>query len=76
VARATVGDTVRAALTMLAPMLAQGVIVRRPAMLGLAEKFDTDGRVGRLLSDLRVRYGSRSAEAAGTGPLRDPRAVH
>jgi hypothetical protein len=53
VARATALDTARIGLEVLAPMLAQGVIVRRPRMLALAEKLDVDRRAGhpvRLLS--------------------------
>jgi cytochrome P450 len=62
VARASAADTARLAATVLAPLLATGVIVRRPRMLGLAEKMQVDGPAVHLLADLRSRYGP--------GPLR------
>jgi cytochrome P450 len=61
-ARASVPDTLRAALGVLAPIAAQGVILRRPRMVSLAERLQADRRAGRLLGRLRARYGP--------GPLR------
>src|SRR6266511_3312706 len=59
---ASVPDTLRVLSTVLAPVLAQGPIIRRPRVLALAERLDADRRAGRLLRRLRTRYGS--------GPLR------
>lgn len=50
-------ETLRVWMVALGPVLAQGVIVRRPRMVALAEKLDADRRAGRLLQDLRDRYG-------------------
>src|SRR6266536_5809922 len=55
--RASVAETLRVGLTVLAPILAQGVIRRRPGMVALAERFDADRRAGRVLHRLRDRYG-------------------
>ncbi|HEY3752073.1 MAG TPA: cytochrome P450 [Pseudonocardiaceae bacterium] len=62
VVRASLSDTVRLGATVLAPLLATGVIVRRPAAMALAERWQVDGPAVRLLQDLRTRYGP--------GPLR------
>src|SRR5437868_5030663 len=55
--RASVADTVRVGLSVLAPIVAQGVILRRPRMVALAARLDTDRRAGALLRRLRERYG-------------------
>lgn len=60
--QATLYDTVRAAVTVALPTVAQGVVARRPAMVSLAGKFEADRKVVRLLQQFRDRYGS--------GPLR------
>lgn len=57
-ARASVADTARTVRDVFVPMLAQGVILRRPRMLALAERLDTDGRATRRIADLRSRYGN------------------
>jgi cytochrome P450 len=62
VARASAADTAKLAATVLAPLLATGVIVRRPRVMELAEKMQLDGPAVRLFADLRSRYGP--------GPLR------
>ena len=59
-ARASVPDTLAAA-TVLAPIVAQGVM-RRPRMVALADRLEVDHRAGRVLARLRGRYGP--------GPLR------
>jgi cytochrome P450 len=49
-------DTVRAAGAIL-PIIAQGVIARRPRVVALAGRADLDGRGVRVLQDLSTRYG-------------------
>ena len=56
-ARASVRDTVRVGLTVLAPTVARGILARRPRAVTLAEKIDADRRAGRVLQKLRSRYG-------------------
>jgi cytochrome P450 len=55
-------DTAALVTTALGPIVAQGVIARRPRIVALAGKLGTDDRAVRLLQDLRDRYG--------TGPIR------
>lgn len=58
------GDTARLLGAGLAPILAQGVIARRPAVVAAAGRFGTDDRSVRLLQRLRDRHGD--------GPVRVP----
>lgn len=60
--RASVLDTLRFGAQVLAPTVARGVILRRPAAVALADLLDADHRAVRLLQRLRARYGP--------GPLR------
>lgn len=55
--RASAADTARALGIVVAPMLAQGVIARRPRMVELAGRLDADRRAVRLLQEFRRRYG-------------------
>ncbi|HYH33409.1 MAG TPA: cytochrome P450 [Pseudonocardia sp.] len=55
--RASVADTVRVAATALAPVVARGVIIRRPRVVAMAERMDADHRLVRTLQRLRARYG-------------------
>jgi cytochrome P450 len=55
-------DTARVLGRVVVPLLARGVIVRRPAAVGLAERTDADSRAVELLQELRRTYGR--------GPLR------
>ncbi|GAA1089249.1 cytochrome P450 [Pseudonocardia alni] len=57
-------DTARLLAVALAPMIAQGVIARRPRVVAAAGRLATDDRSVRLLQDLRDRYGD--------GPIRVP----
>ncbi|NUR88568.1 MAG: cytochrome [Nonomuraea sp.] len=43
--------------TLVVPTVAQGVIIRRPAMTAAAARLDLDGRAVRLLRGLREKYG-------------------
>ncbi|GIG28206.1 cytochrome P450 [Cellulomonas marina] len=60
--RATPVETLQVLGGLVVPLLARGVIVRRPAAEALAERFDADARAVRLLQRLRHRHGE--------GPLR------
>jgi cytochrome P450 len=60
--RASVVDTLRVGFSVIVPIVAQGVILRRPRMVALAARLDADRRAGALLRRLRSRYGP--------GPLR------
>jgi cytochrome P450 len=61
-ATASVPDTLRAVASVLVPLVARGVIVRRQRAVALQERLDADRRLVRALQRLRRRYGS--------GPLR------
>jgi cytochrome P450 len=61
---ASLGDTARTALNVLAPTLAGGVIARRPNVFGLADRLDADLRAVRHMQQLADRYGP--------GPVRLP----
>jgi cytochrome P450 len=54
---ASAADTARVLSTVLAPIVAQGPILRRPRMVALAERLDADRRAGRLMRGLRGKYG-------------------
>lgn len=55
--KATLLDTLRFVLNVTAPTIAKGVIVRRPAMVGLAERLRLDTRAVRTMQRLRRTYG-------------------
>ncbi|MCX6464169.1 MAG: cytochrome P450 [Pseudonocardiales bacterium] len=61
-ARASARDTARVLGGVLGPMLAQGVIARRPRMTALAQRRHLDDRADAILRRMRERYGA--------GPLR------
>ena len=54
---ASATDTARVLSTVLLPVLARGVILRRPRVVALSERLDADRRAGRLLRQLRAKYG-------------------
>ena len=60
--RASVADTARVLTGVVVPLLARGVILRRPVVVRALEALDADARAVRLLVRLRDRYGP--------GPLR------
>jgi hypothetical protein len=45
---------------VLAPLIARGVIVRRPRVVALEERLDADRREVRRLRRVRDRYGPES----------------
>jgi cytochrome P450 len=51
-------ESLRVAGQVVLPILVQGVIKRRPTMMALSQRLDTNGRAVRVVSDLRDRYGS------------------
>jgi cytochrome P450 len=55
--RLGVGETLRVALGVLGPTIAQGAIARRPRAMALAERFDLDGRAVRTVQELHRRHG-------------------
>jgi cytochrome P450 len=55
--RASLLDTLALGLEVFAPVVAQGVIIRRPTMVALAERFDTHRRAIRRMQKLRDKYG-------------------
>src|SRR5690349_3095370 len=63
-ATASAADTARVLGLVLAPVVAQGVIARRPRVVGAAARLGLDARGVRELQRLRERYG--------TGPIRLP----
>ena len=54
---ASVPDTLKLLAEVVAPTLAKGPIIRRPAMVRLVERFDLDARAVRRVQALRERYG-------------------
>lgn len=50
-------DTLKVVSTVVAPMLAGGVVKRRPRVMGLLETVQADRSAVRTLQDLRARYG-------------------
>src|SRR5690606_6451899 len=50
-------DTAALAVDVLAPTFAKGVIVRRPAMVALAERLGLDARAVRRMQKLHDKYG-------------------
>lgn len=59
---ASVLDTLRVGVGVLGPIVAKGVILRRPAVVALAARLDQDRRAVGVLEGMRARYGP--------GPLR------
>jgi Cytochrome P450 len=57
VPRLSAGETSAVLVDVLLPLLAKGVVARRPRVVGLAARLDTDGRAIRRLARLRGRYG-------------------
>jgi cytochrome P450 len=57
VPRASVRDTLGAAADVLLPLVARGVIARRPNVVALADRFDADRRAVGRMQRLRARYG-------------------
>jgi cytochrome P450 len=56
--KATVAESVALLSDVILPTVGKGPIIRRPAMVGLAETLDLDTRAIRRMQDLRDKYGS------------------
>jgi cytochrome P450 len=56
--RASALDTLRVIGEVFLPLVAQGVIMRRPRMVALAARLDLQRRGDQVLRSLRARYGS------------------
>lgn len=55
--RASLLDTLRVSLGVLMPIVAGGTIARRPRVMALEERLQTDDRAIRVLQRMRARYG-------------------
>lgn len=58
VTTASVSDALLVFSDVIVPTLGKGVIVRRPAMVAMAERFGFDTRAVKRLQRLRAKYGS------------------
>jgi cytochrome P450 len=56
--RASLGEVLGIVTGVIGPSLMKGVIRRRPAMVGLAERWDLDRRSVRRMQELRRRHGA------------------
>jgi cytochrome P450 len=56
--KATLPETLGVLTDVIGPTLAKGVIIRRPTMVALAERWDLDRRAVRRMQRLRNTYGS------------------
>lgn len=65
--RLGVGETLRVALGVVGPTLAQGVIARRPRVVALAERLDLDRRAVRTVQQLHRRHGDGPVQLAVPG---------
>lgn len=54
---ASLPDTLKLLAEVVVPTVAKGPIIRRPAMVGLVERFDLDARAVRRVQALRETYG-------------------
>src|SRR5215218_2803407 len=57
VPRASAVDTARALNDVLLPLVARGMIVRRPPVVAVLDRLDADRRAIRRMQRLRDRYG-------------------
>ncbi|MDP2354469.1 MAG: cytochrome P450 [Beijerinckiaceae bacterium] len=55
--RASAWDTITLLTDVIIPTLGKGVIIRRPRMVGLAERLGLDSRAVRRMQALRKKYG-------------------
>ena len=77
---ASIPDTVRAVSEVLLPTVAQGVIARRPWVVGAFDRLDADRRAVRRMQRLAERYGPGPVRLAVPGRsfalVLDPAHVH
>jgi cytochrome P450 len=78
--RASLIDTLAVLGEVLIPTVAKGVIIRRPAMLSIAERLDLDRRAIRRMQRIRNRYGAGPLllrlPGRTLGLILDPEHVH
>jgi cytochrome P450 len=77
---ASVPDTLRTAANVLLPTVAQGVIARRPKVVGVFDRLDADRRAVRQMQQLADRYGPGPVQLNVPGRsfavVLDPEHVH
>src|SRR3954451_24392239 len=78
--RASVPDTLRTAANVLLPTVAQGVIARRPSVVGVFDRLDADRRAVRQMQQLAHQYGPGPVQLNVPGRsfavVLDPEHVH
>jgi cytochrome P450 len=65
--RASIMDTVSTAANLVGPTVAQGVIARRPSVIGVFDRLDADRRAVRQMQQLADRYGPGPVQLAVPG---------
>src|SRR5881392_3554522 len=81
-ATASLAESAQLTGTVLAPLVARGLLARRPRVVALEARFDADRRAVRLLQRLRARHGDEALlvpiprrRGRRAGPDRVPRPV-
>ena len=54
----TIQETLEVTADIVVPTLAKGPIIRRPKIVGLAERFELDKRAVRRMQGLRNKHGA------------------
>lgn len=57
ISRASLWDSITTMAGVAAPTIAKGVLIRRPRMVAMAERFNLDDAAVRRMQKLRARYG-------------------
>ena len=70
VTTASIADSLSIVAGVIGPTIAKGVIVRRPKVVGVAERLDLDGGAVRRMQKLRRRYGDGPLRVRMPGPPR------
>jgi len=65
---ASAADTARLVVQVLLPTVAKGPIIRRPTMVGLAERLELDDRAVRVVERLHDRYAPVAGRHASEHP--------
>ncbi len=72
VVKASLFDSLGAALGVAAPTIAKGVLIRRPRVVALSQMLAADGRAVKRMQGLRRKYGAGPLHLRGPG---NPRAI-
>lgn len=67
---ASLADSLSIMAGVVGPTIAKGVIIRRPRVVALAERFDLDGGAVRRMQKMRRRYGDGPLRVRMPGPPR------